>query len=304
MFKTKRINIFCKILSVALLCSLQIEANAAVPFGFFASSMNGVGKGEYSSQVKDISNFVHIRGADLNEVIQKINLAKKQKLKFLLHVQNIFFPWHSSELSSNWQEQAKSILEAIKPYQNDLIGFYLFDEPYWANIQPGWISVPSENLRNNLDISASFLKSMYPNTPVVLTFAYKEVDKNLLIPTKVDYLGVNCYYAFGNICSESEVLRYRDILKRKLNHKQKLVYTVDAYINRPPNAEIESKLTSRLKFLDKIIQQDLNEKRLGMLLPFLFQTHQIENLYGVDQMPVVKKELMKMFLKYSSEKND
>lgn len=271
----------------------------SVPFGFFASSMNGVGKGEYSSEVKGMSNFVHVRGVDLNEVISKIEMAKKNNLKAMIHVQNIYFPWHSSRLALNWKVAADEFLGNLKKYENDIVGFYLFDEPYWVNSMAGWESLPEQELKVNLETSTAHLKAIFAQTPVVLTFAYPEVNSNLMIPSNVDFLGINCYFSYGSKCSEKEVKRLHDLLRSKMSLHQKFVYTVDAYYNQLPNEMVEAQIVQRIQFLDKIIELDFKQNRLGMLLPFLFQTHRAEGLFGVEDMPMVKIEIQKMFFKYS-----
>ncbi|MBC7741281.1 MAG: hypothetical protein H7061_03730 [Bdellovibrionaceae bacterium] len=257
--------------------------------GFFASAMNGVGRGDYINEVQPYSNYVYVRDLTPELMIAKVKKAKALGMKSIIAVQNVFFPWHNSNLSPRWQYDFEILQKTLQPEIDSILGFYLYDEPYWTNREKGWVSVPDTQLFQSLEFAASTLKKSYPTKPIALTFAYPELKSGLLIPKSIDWIGFNCYAAYGDVCSENQVTGYFNFLLRNKYSAQKLILTIDAYWNRTPTQAIESKIVERLEHWKKLITANSNE--VAALMPFVYQTHAPENLYGAESFPRVRQWL-------------
>lgn len=140
-------------------------------------------------------------------------------------MQNVFFPWASSAIYPDYPTRFQNYWRDIQGYEHLVVGFYLFDEPYWNNLQPGWQQVWYGFLQEALNASARYLKTKFPTKLTYVTYTHIEVDHPLfqtsLNPAAVDVVGVNCYIALGPACSESEVYRLIHTLQLKKAAHQK-----------------------------------------------------------------------------------
>ena len=121
---------------ILILIAFPLQAQPS-EFGYYASAMNGVGRGNYIIELARNSTFVHIREPDSQTLIQKLALAKMNGLKVMVDIQLVIFPWHSSRLHDDWQARLKLLLGALESEKMAVMAFYLLDEPYWNNAQPG-----------------------------------------------------------------------------------------------------------------------------------------------------------------------
>lgn len=262
--------------------------------GFFASAMNGVGKGNYITELSTFGSFVHVRDVETNLVVAKVSQAKFYHLKSLVDVQLCVFPWHSSVPYIDWENRLEKLLIALAPNRDAVLGFYLFDEPFWTNAQAGWQSVTSQELVVSLNAASEKIKELWPETKTGLTFAYKELSPTLVIPN-TDWIGFNCYLAFGNECADGEIRKDLDFLLSKKAARQKLIVTLDSYwpnkaeIDRAGEGGVQSNLVTRLQLWKSLIEE--HKDQVEILLPFIYQNQPAENLWGAESMPIVRKWL-------------
>lgn len=285
-----------KLLATFFIFMIVLQSSASNPtgphyIGFFASAMNGVGRGDYIREVKPYSNYVYVRDLTPELIVAKVRKAKALGMQSMIAVQNVFFPWRSSKLSPTWQSDFQTLQKALQNDGDAILGFYLYDEPYWTNQQSGWVSVPNETLYKSLEFSAVELKKAYPTKFVAMTFAHPEMKAGLMIPKSVDWLGFNCYAAYGSVCSDQRVSDLFRFLLQNKSASQKLILTIDAYWNAPPTADIQSKILTRLELWKKLINSAPGQ--VAALMPFLYQTHTPENLYGAESFPQVQAWLLK-----------
>ena len=261
-------------------------------FGFWGSAMNGVGNGNYIDQTKDFSNVAFVRADAISEWKSKISQAKNVGQLSILMIQNLLFPWASSHLYSDAFSRFKSFWDSLEPsLQEAVLGFYIFDEPYWNNSMNTWDSVSENELHKNLEESIKIINQITKGKLTMLTFAHTEVSQQLLIPENADWIGVNCYASFGNVCSEAAVMGYLNILKQKKTSSQKFMLTIDSYWNTAPSDESQAIILKRIDFWQKWIDKQTD---VIAITPFIWQNHIQEQIYGAESMPNVRAKLIEM----------
>jgi hypothetical protein len=294
-----------KLMIIICLFGIGCWAQVATPvnslgpkyMGFFASAMNGVVRGDYITEVQPYSNYVYVRDLTPELMLAKVRKARALGMQSMIDVENVFFPWHSSKLSATWQSDLLNLQKTLQSDKDSVLGFYLFDEPFWVNQQSGWVSVPNDILFKSLESSAAALKAAFPGKSIAMTFAHPEIKPGLLIPQTVDWVGFNCYADYGAVCSDQRVNDIFKFLLRNKTKQQKLILTIDAYWNSLPTPEIESKIISRLELWKKLITSAPQE--VAALMPFIYQTDAPGNMWGAESFPQVQSWLKN----YSRELN-
>jgi hypothetical protein len=255
-------------------------------FGYWGSGLNGLI--DSSPLTAGYSNVAHIRDvAGTAEMASKLNAARRDGQLVVLHVQNVFFPWLSSHLVADPESDFRTFAAQVAPWNDIILGAYLFDEPFWNNsTTPGWSSVEPLALASHLETAAHIIHRVWPGKPVLLSYAFPELTSELQLTPSVDWFAVNCYAAYqsGGNCSEEHTFNVQEWLRSRLAEGQRLFLTSDAFWNSSPTPAIESALVDRARFLSNYSQQ---HSEVVALMPFVYQTTPTENLWGASSMPTV-----------------
>jgi hypothetical protein len=278
-----------------LFVSVSATTTFSLPkqFGFWGSAMDGAGRGNYIYEsAANGGNTVMIRESNPVILKSKLEQARATNQKVILYIQNVLFPWASSAIYPDYPTRFQNYWAQVKGYEHLVIGFYIFDEPFWNNLQPGWGTVWYGFLQNALNHSARYLKLRFPEKLTYVTFTHLELDNPLfelsLNPREVDVVGVNCYIALGSECSENEIYRLIHSLQLKKAPHQKMILTADGYWHSNPTPQIDAAITDRLR-LWKMLAASYGD--VIAFFPFLYQSVPAESLYGLDTLPTSLSEI-------------
>lgn len=287
-------------------------------FGHAFTATDTVGGGNYIEEVKGYSNLIHIE-CDTEDVtecansdIQKIEQAAAHDMKSLLTVIHILYDFSDSPLSfdlhSNYEERWNKYASKIRPYADDIVGFYIMDEPYWLAIRLG---MPFAEMKNKLETAASLVKSSFPDKKVLGGFAVTEDDllgdtflgypvpANALeeygIPVNYDWVAVYYYYSQwgtdGTITEHNQVFenKYLKNHKKYMRDGQRLVVIPGAfYFTYEPVEE------SKLETLADYYYYNLSrrEPKIVAIVPFLYPS--TGNMVGVIELNDLKSKYMEI----------
>lgn len=273
-------------------------------FGYWGLAMAGFPASNIDGPAQ-YSNLVFIGGDTYPVVIEKINKAKTYNQKIILMISPVFFIWATIQLHNDWVNRWNDLkTQIINPYSNDIIGFYIMDEPYHnastligANPQKNNLMLEFARTFNQI---TDIVKSDYPNKIIGTTFAYTELKNNYIqqygIPENIDWVGVNCYAAFGSDCSDQMVINYYNTLASLKKSHQKFMMTMDSYTSSKTcqiSEGVNNEILNRINLLMNWIQ---NRTDVAALTPFLYQEYhsQTEDLCGAVNMPRVKNKYIEI----------
>lgn len=264
-------------------------------FGYFGDAMSGVGSGNYLDKTASRSNIHFIREEPMDYAAwrHKLNLAKQNNNQVILMIQHVVYPWADVLPFSDPAERFKIFFNEISDFKDIIVGYYLFDEPYWNNDLRTNDKRSIEEVYLGLDQSAKAIKSSHPEAKVIVTFAYPEMELSIKIPNTIDWIGLNCYFAYGDHCSENKIIYQLSKLKQLMKPHHKLVLTLDAYNSKLSTQSEQNLMIQRIQFWLK------NTQNLPVVayFPFLYQNQNTENLYGAEAHPIVLSYLDQIFYK-------
>jgi hypothetical protein len=268
-------------------------------FGYFADGMKGVGTGNYLSETSSRSNvhFISEEPLDYSAWKQKLNLARANNNQVIIMVQHVVYPWGDVIPHANAAERFATFYKEIESYKDIIIGYYLFDEPYWNNDLRTTNKKTLTEVYDGLQKATQAIKSKHSEAKVILTFAYPEIALNIKVPTAVDWVGINCYYDFGDNCTEPKIDSMVNYIKQNMSSEQKFVLTLDGYKSTPSNDETtQRKMIDRIKFWLRLTQN----LPVAAYFPFIFQDQPAERLYGAKGHPILLNFLDQLFNKINS----
>jgi hypothetical protein len=182
----------------------------------------------------------------------------------------------------------------LRDYQDIVVGFYVYDEPFWVNASEGWTSVPNSTLKDSMRRVIDYLHNKLPGRFTAISYSTTELDHpdfaNEFLPDNVDMWGVNCYLPS---CTDAQLVGYWNKMLSSLKANQKLLVTLDSYWGSDPSVLHrghwpETALISRLRKWKSLIAPS-QDKVMGVF-PFLYQSFPNESLFGAESMTNVKGE--------------
>ena len=269
-------------------------------FGYYASAVSGVGSGDYIDAVAPISNVVFVRDGNQDTLIAKVKNARDHGLGVVLVVENLFFPWASSHLYTDSRtSRFDGLWTALAQYRSTIKGFYLYDEPFLNNAvtDGSWATVSDADLTSNLNWAASYLHSVAPEIPSISIFSYPEIARtnffSTLLPKSINWIGFDCYVAFGSACSTEAVQADFNNFARYKDPSEKIVLVPDAFWSSAPSASIDARVVARLPLYQGFAAASPD---VVAIYPFLYQTDTAENLWGALALPATAAALRAYFL--------
>jgi hypothetical protein len=265
------------------------SAGGPAYFGFWGDAMSGVGTGDYIADTAPFSNIHFIRAESMHALQEKLNRVKSHNDQTIIMVQHLLFPWEGTKAHADWQSRFDEAWRKLSSYHDTVLGFYLYDEPMWrleelqkrADLNP----ITAESyvaFANELGQIANYIKQKTGKL-TSLTEAYPAIDAGRPLVTAVDWIGFNCYRAYGNVCSAA---RIRDLFSWMLQNKgtqQKMMITADSYWNTAPGEAAENAVVARIELWKELVARHAGE--VAAVTPFLYQNHTLEKLWGAQAMP-------------------
>jgi hypothetical protein len=256
-------------------------------FGYYASAFENVGRGDYTADIKDHANLTWIVVGD---VVKKLREAKELNMHAIIDVQWYFMDadYHlRPDMIASW----KKIAKAIEPYRDHIAAFYPADEPYMNAEKKGR---SDSEMQNNLETIASVVKSTFPEIPVAVIFASKEVKKSKPIPAGFDWIGFDCYGKFNDCSGGHSVTYYHDKLKARLSGTQRMMLIPWGYKEGYPSGkDIYDRNNAAAQYWNMAI----NDPLVVAVIPFLYQTYTDssgKHMAGTQDMPALLQSFRQM----------
>ncbi len=265
-----------------------------------------------ASSVPEIDSLQGVQQlADLD--IQRIKEAALYGMKSIVMVNPVFFKYTfdnsgkliNFELYPDYQRRWDLYSQKIKPFKDDILGFYIIDEPYWCAIVSG---MSFKNVYDMIQTAALTVKRTFPNAKTLATIPITADDlkqetylgyripanalKEYAIPTSLDWIGIDYYYkhVFNPTLSQYKQIfndKYIANLMRYKTSSQK-IYLVPQAFSLLSNPVSETELVNLADFY---YQYALTHKEIVGIFPFTYGSflgEGTENIKGTEYMPLLK----------------
>ena len=280
-------------------CTVAAPPTPTIPntmVGFWSIG-NQLAAGDYISETANESNVAVLPPDENGQYLPRVSKASSLGLKSVLMVPSLLFntTFNNGALLPDYQTRFDSMWTALGSAQSDVVGFYIIDEPYWNNQNAGANAIPESQLKANLNAAATYIHQEATGRPVMFTEAYPIVTRSdfaSLIPESVDDIGVNCYLAFGAVCSEANTSALVSKLISSKQPNQKLVVTADGYWPSQPTAQNDADLRARILFWEKLLAPYFASNQVGAFTPFIYQDAG-SNVHGASEAPSTLVELQR-----------
>ncbi|HVT99556.1 MAG TPA: discoidin domain-containing protein [Acidobacteriaceae bacterium] len=230
---------------------------------------------------------------------------KTKTMGVVLSVANEFFVFDqggipSPRATADWQSRWATYKKMIAPYMNNIVSFYLFDEP----------SVGDVTLMNFLGVVASRIQSdfanTYPNIHRQITFTAQGLDSSTVtIPNGVDLVGYDCYPGTFQECYAKEIYDPKDPANwRSVPYYYAMLRAAVARSNLPYHMNLavipeamemasgpDTSVSAQAAILaraEREVALAENDPDVVMVMPFLWDTIPSEGLVGTADLPMVK----------------
>jgi hypothetical protein len=237
----------------------------------------------------------------------KFSKAKSSNHKVIVDIQRDLFIksnapiGYSPILTPDYVQRFQSLLPCLTPFSNQIVGFYIFDEPYFnnGNITPHlspWSPSTDANtsVYMNLSLASSLIKGSFQKTKTMTSLAYPDLqagnlnvstDLSKIIPENIDWYGLDCYLKEGENCSESFIQGAMTKLDQMRKFGQSLIVFLDAtYSSTLPASQANIELQARNQFWLQITKN----MPVAGYFPFIYQG-------GVKDMPDMEAYLKRVY---------
>jgi len=175
-------------------------------------------------------------------------------------------------------------INAMKPYENNIVAFLLADEP------DNWSSSPSET-KAILEARATKIKSAFPNTPTMVNFTPAFIiDPQWQMPQGIDYVSFDCYGPWENCGNTGYAYPLLHAgLKQKLRAGQKIFLINDGFV-----AEVRRSTNNYLTedqlvdLANKYTQLAITDTDVIGMMPFMWLSD--DSFQGVRDLPRLRSK--------------
>ncbi len=239
-------------------------------FSYYAGAMDGVGNGNYISELVDYSNLIFINSAMNLE--SKLAECEQRGIKAIVTVDWAFIDMNF-RLKPNYADIFASIEPILRKYDKTIVAFYGTDEPYTnsshKNMNPAEVYYTQE-------LMGRFIKSKFPNKPIGAIMTTDELKLGRPLFPSFDWWGFDCYAADLKCNGESVNFFYMKLATMMtaltaVDSKQRFFISV-------PQAGIPVKKYSKGKESDIFAQLpyylaiSVNLPNVKAVMPFIWQS--------------------------------
>lgn len=158
-------------------------------FSYYAGAMDGVGTGNYISELAAYSNLIFINSPMNLE--SKLAECEQRGLKAIVTVDWAFIDMNF-RLQPNYAQMFSVIEPVLRKYDKTIVAFYGTDEPYTNSAQKGLN--PAEVFYTQ-ETMGRFIKSKFPNKPIGAIMTTDELKLGRPLFPSFDWWGFDCYSA-------------------------------------------------------------------------------------------------------------
>lgn len=184
-------------------------------------------KTNYADEVASFTNIADVFAfTPTTDIKSSLDTFKANDLKAIIHLNEIFFELidTNSESGANYNLRADyesrwnifSQTNDLSNTINQVAAFYLGEEPTWNGIDT-----------NEFKIASDFLKTQFPNVPILLIEAYPALNQ-LQVPESVDWVGFDHYFIKDPL-NDTTFANELELVKSKMTSQQKLVLVMDTH---------------------------------------------------------------------------
>ncbi|NOT80190.1 MAG: hypothetical protein HOP07_14435 [Bacteriovoracaceae bacterium] len=203
-------------------------------------------------------------------------------------------------LTPDYVQRFQALLSCFSPHSTQIVGFYIFDEPYYNNKNSSkgllpWSSSSgiNDSVYTNLSLASSLIKKSFPNTKTITSLAYPDLpgsqnvsnQSSQIIPPNIDWYGVDCYLKDAT-CSESFIQEAMIQLNQMRKPGQSLIIFLDATYSTtlPATKQNQQLLEGRNNFWLQITK----DMPVAGYFPFIYQN-------GLSDMPDLEGYLSQVY---------
>ncbi|HBK72004.1 MAG TPA: hypothetical protein DDZ39_10185 [Flavobacteriaceae bacterium] len=184
-------------------------------------------KTNYSDEVYQFSNTADILVVNPSDnIIGRMYAIADLQMKSVLHLNELFFEQVNTggqsgaiyDLRSDYQNRWNEFVAVnqLQSNQELIQTFYIGEESTWNAIT-----------FSELKLATDFVKSTFPNIPIMLIEAYPVIDQ-LKIPNSVDWIGFDHYF-IKDPKNDVAFLNELSLLKSKMNDSQNIILVMDTH---------------------------------------------------------------------------
>jgi hypothetical protein len=265
--------------------------------GYFASSFDGHGEGDYSLDTAAAgANLTFIR-AGLSTLGPKLTVAKTAKQKAVVLIQDHIFNWTGGlSLRPDWQEQWDAIASILESgHEDTVVAIYPIDEPYWNGYLNG---VAESMVRDWLIEVVTAVRQRFPTKAVgtILAIPALETDLGSSYVDMFDWVGFDCYGPWEN-CWGHSMDWYANRLGSWLTADQRMMSVPEAFLWGKSGTDLPAQHTivTRLNQWHKLV---ISDPRYIGVVPFLWPSMDLDGDglidTGAKDLPWVKERVYQM----------
>lgn len=264
-------------------------------FGYYAGAMDGVGTGDYISELWTSSNLIFIKSPSNFEA--KLADCERRGVKAIVTFDWLFFDGNF-HLASDYKEKFKSVEPVLQRYSSTIAAFYGLDEPYANGAARGVSAAETYHAQETM---GRFLKSKFPTIPIAAIFTTGEIKNgNRLFPS-FDWFAFDCYNAelecggksvdwyFSKLTSMMNELSEKDGKKRYQMAVPQAGHSVS-----DGSKKGERSILDQIPGYRQIVR---NNPSIKVVMPFIWQSFNdgSANWVGARDIPNAKAQYLKFY---------
>ncbi len=239
-------------------------------FSYYAGAMDGVGNGNYISELVDYSNLIYINS--MMNLESKLAECEQRGIKAIVTVDWAFID-PSFHLKENYAEMFATIEPILRKYDKVIVAFYGTDEPYTNSALKG---VNPAEVFYTQETMGRYLKSKFPNKPIAAIMTTDELKLGRPLFPSFDWWGFDCYAA--DLKCNGETVNSYYVKQITMMNALTAVDGKQRFIISVPQAGVPYKKFSKnsekdiFAQLPYYLQLSVNLPNVKAIMPFLWQS--------------------------------
>jgi hypothetical protein len=268
-------------------------------FSYYAGAMDGVGNGNYISELVDYSNLIFINSAMNLE--SKLAECEQRGIKAIVTVDWAFIDINF-RLKPNYADIFASIEPILRRYDKTIVAFYGTDEPYTNSSHKG---VNPAEVFYTQETMGRFLKSKFPNKPIGAIMTTDELKLGRPLFPSFDWWGFDCYAA--DLKCNGETVNFFYMKLATMMNELTVTDAKKRFIISVPQAGVPVRKFSKGSEKDIFAQLpyylsiSVNFPNVKVVMPFLWQSFDDGNSkwIGTRELPNARASFQVFYLNYT-----
>lgn len=241
----------------------------------------------------------------------KLNLVRSVGGKAIIDVSFVLFYNIGGDLTLHLAPDYEHrfvnvLLPVLLEYHDIIVGFYIYDEPYWHNsIFPAEKRISNAQVSHNLSVASALVKHHLYNKITMIAMAYPATGMyDIVLPSNLDWIGLDCYLEYDkkgtSNCSDERITTYyQSYLKAIMHPGQKVVVFLDAYWTGNSPEELTDHVQASLVARNNKWMEIVTGMPVAGFFTFVYNTRWQEIhphfLFGIQNMPTVQDYIRNIY---------